>query len=86
MIVRAPVLVTPASERRVRLRARRLIASDRRQLGGRGMTGMRLRAMINASAWRTAARPIGAGVAIHRKLGIPTPLGALAADRPNPGS
>lgn len=42
---------------------------------------MRLRAMINASAWGAAKRPIGAGVAIHRKLGITRPLGPLAAAR-----
>src|SRR5690348_14068230 len=81
MIVRAPVLVTPASERRVRLRARRLLASDRRQIGGRRMTGMRLRAMTYASPSGAAAWPIGAGVAIRRRLGITTPLGPPAARR-----
>src|SRR5437660_2833595 len=81
MVFRAPVRVTPASERTVRLRAPRLLASDRRQIGGRGMTGMRLRAMINASAWGAAVWRIGAEVAIHRRLGITTPLGPLAAGR-----
>src|SRR5882757_2300257 len=82
MIVRAPVLVTPASGRGARLRARRLLlASDRRQIGGRGMAGMRLRAMIKASPWGAAVSPIGAGVAIHRRLRITTPLSPLAAGR-----
>src|SRR5947209_7177564 len=81
VIVRAPVLVTPASESRVRLRARRLLASDRWQIGRRGMAEMRLRARINASAWRAAVWRIGAGVAIHRRLAITSPLGPLAAGR-----
>ena len=45
------------------------------------MTGMRLRATINASVWRAAVWLIGAGAGIHRRLGITTPLGPLAAGR-----
>jgi sugar lactone lactonase YvrE len=37
--------------------------------------------MINASVWGAAVRPLGAGVAIHKKHGITTPLGPLAAGR-----